>query len=440
MSRSLFLAAAVAASFASTAHAQVSGDSLYPISLAEAVALAQKNAPAAIQAQGQIRTTTSSVRSLYGSFAPSLSFSMGANKQASQRFDALRNQVISSNSPWNYSLGLNSGVDLFDGGKRFADLRTRNADADAAEYNATAQAFNIALQVKTQYANVLAARESETSARAQIEQTQAQLSASIARVRAGAVTVSDSLRSVVSLGNARLALLGAQNNLRVASATLTRLVGADRLVTANPADTAGFAITPIDSGALVQYVMKGPSVRQAELGEASTRSAQFSSKTSYMPTVRMSYGYSGSGTDPYGFGSDSAKRFLYGSTVGFSLSLPIFNNFNREDAVVRARVAHDNSVAQLRDTKLLAQQNLIQQIGALRTAEARIQIQQASLAAAQEDLRVQQQRYTLGASTLLDLLTSQSQLNVARAALIQARQDYRIARAQLEALIGRDLQ
>ena len=60
--------------------------------------------------------------------------------------------------------------------------------------------------------------------------------------------------------------------------------------------------------------------------------------------------------------------------------------------------------------------------------------------AAQEDLRVQQQRYALGASTLLDLLTSQSTLNGARASLIQARQDYRIARAQIEAIIGRDLQ
>ncbi|MGH6693430.1 MAG: TolC family protein, partial [Gammaproteobacteria bacterium] len=122
------------------------------------------------------------------------------------------------------------------------------------------------------------------------------------------------------------------------------------------------------------------------------------------------------------------------------LNFPLFNNFNREDQVLRAKVSHDNAAASLRDARLLAQQNYIQQLGALRTAEERIRIQQVSLAAAQEDLRVMQQRYTLGASTLLDLLTSQSQLNQARAALIQARQDYRIARAQLEALIGRDLQ
>ena len=75
----------------------------------------------------------------------------------------------------------------------------------------------------------------------------------------------------------------------------------------------------------------------------------------------------------------------------------------------------------------------------LQNAQARVQVQLAALAASDEDLRVQQQRYALGASTLLDLLTSQTQLNQARQALIQARLDGRIARAQLSSLVGREL-
>ena len=82
----------------------------------------------------------------------------------------------------------------------------------------------------------------------------------------------------------------------------------------------------------------------------------------------------------------------------------------------------------------------MQQLGALRTAQQRIALQQVSVAAAQEDVRVQQQRYNIGASVLLDLITSQAALATAEQSLIQARYDYRIARAQLEALIGRDLQ
>ena len=411
-------------------------DSLHPIALQEAVRLAQRNAPAAVQARGQLRTTSSAVRSAYGAFIPSLTASLNQTKQSGQRFDALRNQVVTVAQPWSYSAGLSTSLELFDGGRRFSDLRARRADVDAAEANEVSQRFTIALDVKREYANILAARESEAAARAQLQQAEAQLRSAVARVQAGAATMSDSLRSIIQVGDARLALITAQNNLRLASAALTRLVGTPFVVTALPADTAEIAPLTLDSASLEAMALTGPAVQQAEMQLRAASAQERSAKSSYLPTITASYSYNGNGTDPYGFGDG---QFLYGSNLQFRMNFPLFNNFSREDQVVRARVAEDNAAAQLRDARLAAQQSLTQQIGALRSAEERIRIQQASVLAAQEDLRVQQQRYNLGASTLLDLLTSQSQLNQARVALIQARQDYRIARAQIEAIIGREL-
>jgi outer membrane protein len=121
------------------------------------------------------------------------------------------------------------------------------------------------------------------------------------------------------------------------------------------------------------------------------------------------------------------------------VSYPLFNGLAREQDVVNAQVAEQNAVAEAQDAVLLAQQNLVSYIGTLRTTQEQIGIQQVSVAAAEEDLRVQQQRYQLGASILLDVLTSQTQLTQARLALIQARYNYRVAKAQLEALIGQAL-
>jgi len=81
----------------------------------------------------------------------------------------------------------------------------------------------------------------------------------------------------------------------------------------------------------------------------------------------------------------------------------------------------------------------VQALGQMTTAQRQVDINAASVAAAVEDLRVQRARYELGASTLLEVLTSQTALDQARTALIRARYDYRVAKAQLEALIGRDL-
>jgi outer membrane protein len=131
--------------------------------------------------------------------------------------------------------------------------------------------------------------------------------------------------------------------------------------------------------------------------------------------------------------------YPYTNTFSFSASYPLFNNYQREFALTQARVSAVNADATLRDARLAALQTLVQQLAALRAAQEQIQIQQVSIASAEEDLRVQQQRYALGASTLLDVLTSQTTLNQQRAGLIQARQAYRLAHAQIEALIGRDL-
>jgi outer membrane protein len=242
---------------------------------------------------------------------------------------------------------------------------------------------------------------------------------------------------VIQVGNARLALLTARNNVRDASAALTRLVASQVMVTARPADTLDLPPTPVDSVTLLQLAEGGPAVRQAEAQFRAARAGVRVARSSYLPSVDMTFRRSGSGFDSqYGLGSGS---LAYSRTLSFGLNFPVFNNFAREDQIVRANVQEDVAEAQLRDARLLARQNLIQQVGALRTAEERIRIQQASVEAAQEDLRVQQQRYNLGASTLLDLLTSQTTLNNARVALIQARQDYRVARAQIEATIGQDL-
>lgn len=420
--------------------AAAKGDtSLHIVRLQEAITLAQRTALAAVQARGQITTSASGVRAAYGAFLPSLSATLGQSQQSGTSPGTTGQLQQYSAPPWRYSTGLSASLLLFDGGKRFTDLRARKADVLSAETNQTAQSFNIALQVKTQYVNILAARESESAARSQLEQAEQQLKAAAARVEAGAATVSDSLRTVIQVGNAQLALITAQNNLKVASAALTRLVGTPFLVTADPSDTLDRPIAAIDSTALAQFAARGPAVQQAEAQLNSAHAAERSALTSYLPTVSVTYNYAGAGNnEQYGFSQFGSLQYL--KTLGFNLRFPLFDNLAREDNVTRARVAEDNAQATLRDAQLGAQQNIITQLAALNAADARVRIQLVTVASAEEDLRVQQQRYALGASTLLDLLTSQSTLNTARAGLIQARQDYRIARAQIEAIIGRDLQ
>ncbi len=421
--------------------AQASPDALAArtIPLREAVALAEQNALAAIQARGQVRNAQSSVRTARGALLPSLSISLSQNNTSGNQLDPITGVVTPrrATKPWNYSTGLNSSVNLFDGGRRLNEVKRARYDVSAAEASEVNQKYNIALQVKVQYYAILAAREAESAAQAQLQQAQEQLKTSILRTRAGVVTLSDSLRSVITVGNAQLALITARNNVRVASAALTRLIGSETLVTAQPSDTLDSGLSPVDSAALTGLLDEGPQVRASEAQVESARAAVKSAKTPYLPSLDLTFSRGGTANNQfYGLNGDP---LAFSNTFGLRLSYNLFNNFTREDALTRAGVTADLSEATLRDVRLAARQTLVQQLAALGTAQQRIVIQQASLAAAKEDLRVQQQRYALGVSTLLDVLTSQSTLDAARSALIQARQDVRVARAQLEALVGRDL-
>ncbi|HEY7860415.1 MAG TPA: TolC family protein [Gemmatimonadaceae bacterium] len=430
----------VVASLVGLAHrapAQSAPDSARTLSLSDAVTLAQRNSPIAVNARGQLRSSQASVRSAYAAFLPSIDL-QATNTQNSPAGVVIDStgHVFSGN--WQTSEGFSMGLTLFDGLARLYQIRANRADVSAARANQLEQSYQIALQVSQQYYAVLAAKESEAAAQAELDQAEQQLTVSRAKVRAQTSTKSDSLRAIIQVGNAQLALLQARNDLQTANATLTRLVGEPYKVTANAADTLPGPTVDVDSARLAQLAEVSPAVQQAQATERAAQAQYRAAHAPYFPDISVGYNRARYHSDN-SFNLFTRGGYNYSGTLRFTVSYPLFNQLQREQGVVVAQVAQQNAAAVAHDAALLAQQNLVAYIGALRTAQQQIDIQQVSVVAAEEDLRVQQQRYELGASILLDVLTSQTQLTQARLALIQARYNYRVAKAQLEALIGQPL-
>lgn len=425
--------------------AQTSGadDGARPVTLAEAIQLAQRNSPAVVQARGLDRNAEAARRSARASFIPTLNLTANSGRTQGTTINNFNGQLTSlGGNPWSYGNGIGANLELFDGGRRFSEINRVRAVAEVADVTGIAAQFDASLQVKQQFYAALAARESAAAAAAQLEQAQQQLKASSARVAAGVATKSDSLRSAIQVGNARLAVLTAENDLRVANAALTRVAGSTITITASPADTIDVALSMPTEAELSALVDAGPAVRLAESQVSVSRAVKRSQRSAYLPTLNMSYNYNFSQTSR-GFAGGNLFLPAGGNpnrqTMNFNISYPLFNGLTREATTIQNDVALTNAEAQLRDARLAARQNLTSFVRTLENAQARVQVQLAAIAAAEEDLRVQQQRYALGASTLLDLLTSQTQLTQARQALIQARLDGRIARAQLSSLVGREL-
>lgn len=443
MTPAVWFAGAVLMAAPLGAQATSGDDGARPVTLQEAIDLALKNSPAAVQAQGLDRNADAARRQAVFAYVPTLNLTAGSGRTQGTTINNFNGQLTSlSGNPWSYSNGLGMNLELFDGGRRQSEIRRIRATADVADVTAVTARFDAQLQVKQQFYAALAARESAAAAKAQLEQAEQQLKASSARVAAGVATKSDSLRSAIQVGNAQLAVLTAENDLRVANAALTRVAGSTSTITASASDTVD-AMTPLPTEAdLSTLLSDGPAVKLAETNVIVAAAAKRSQRSQYLPTITMSYNYAFS-DNSRGFngrnlllvGGNSASR----QTMNFNVSYALFNGFARETQSINLDVALRNAEAQARDARLAARANLTSLLRSAQNAQARVTVQMAAIAAAEEDLRVQQQRYALGASTLLDLLTSQTTLNQARQALIQARFDGRVARAQLSSLVGRPL-
>jgi outer membrane protein len=434
-----FLVAAPAV-LAAQQSAMMTDTTFRQVSLAEALRLAHDNNVSNITADNAIRTANNSVRSARAQWYPTLSASAGQTIQQGQRLGP-GNDYIPIISKWAYNTGLSSQMTVWDGGKTRADVRTQQANVASAQASEVNTEFNVALQVKQAYNAVLAAKESEAAARAQLATAQLQLQTSIAKVNAGAANVSDSLQSVVQVGNAQLAILNAQNSFRTQSATLTRLIGTPYFVTAQLTDTIDHTAAPIDSAQVMALAAQGPTIRSADAAVSAANASERSAKSAYQPTISLSGSFGGNGTNAfYGVpGLRGDNGYPYSKSLGVNASFPVFNRFARENQVANAQIQLDNAQAQARDARLAAQQSVVTGIANLRNAEETMKVQTNNVTAATEALRVVTQRYNLGASTQLEVQTAQQNLVNAQQQLIQARLNYRNARAQIEAAIGRDL-
>jgi outer membrane protein len=410
-----------------------------PLTLAEAVSMAKENAVGVVRAQGAAENAGQGVRTSLGALLPSFSLTSGSTYQlgatGSTRIE--NGQVVTvAREPWSSSLGVSANLLLFDGGKRLFDLRQARATRVSADVDEDLARWQAALAAKQAFFDVLAARETQIAAQAQLDQADRQRWVAIERTRAKAATRSDSLRAEIQVRAGRLAVLEAATARASADAALARAIGSLEPVTATAIDTTDPGLA-LDDVALAALAEDAPSVRAARARLEASHQAQKGSWTAYLPAVSASWNHTGSGAVAPGYWGPN--HLDYAGSMRLSLNFPLFTQFQRESQVVQAGANLRVAEAELRDTRLAARQALTDGLGQYRAAGHRVASQRATVDAAIEDLRVMSQRYGVGGSTLLDVLASQTQLDQARRDLIRARYDQRVAKAQLEALVGRDL-
>ncbi|MEJ2237719.1 MAG: TolC family protein [Gemmatimonadales bacterium] len=349
---------------------------------------------------------------------------------SSTRFDDNTQRTVTGSST-SYSTGINANLTIFDGMSRLFDNRVANANASAADATLINQEFQTTLQTKQTFFSALAAEELVRVSETQIQRSLEQHNISKEKLAAGTATRSDTLRSSVDLANARLQKLNAEAQLANAEASLAQLIGVDGAVKAIREDRLLQLVDLDTTGLRDEAVQRSPSIYQADASLRAASAQVSASYGTYLPRLSASYSRSWSGTELWNRNPSWSARL--------SVSWNLFNGFSRETNKMRAQVTRDNARAEADDARRNVNTQLTQYLTTLAQARAQLEIAQGNRAASEEDLRVQRERYRLGAATLVEVLVAQASLDEAEVSIVQARLDYLVAKAQIEALIGREL-
>ncbi|MCX6835571.1 MAG: TolC family protein [candidate division Zixibacteria bacterium] len=317
------------------------------------------------------------------------------------------------------------------------DYAAANAAKASAELDVLASEQDLITAVKVSYYAYLAAVENVAVQQNAVKRADEQLKLIQSRFELGSASKSDVLRQKVQFGNDQLAFLRANNAVTQSKADLAYTVGIDprednqfssdyrvREYVGTLDDAIGFSMEHNP-----RFLSTEKTVDQAK---NSLRAAQ----SGYLPTLSASANWQKfKGTQAYQWGTYDFSNKSY--SIGFSVSYNIFDGFLREQRVTGAKVMRNNAQADLADTRNSTIATVKSSYLEIDLLKKQVDVSTENVAAAEEDFRITQEKYNLGAATILDLLTSQVSLKEAQVALIRVQFDLNLAIARLENAMGK---
>lgn len=327
---------------------------------------------------------------------------------------------------------------LYSGGGVQSAVKGSKLVREAAVLELQAVINEALLQVRTSFYGVLLAREQIKVQESNLELLQQQLKTATDRFEAGTVSSFEKLRAEVAVANAKVPLITARNNYRLAIEALRLALGFTTPPAAagrnEPAFVGTLDFTPrqFDRIAALEAARanRPDLARLARLAD-SREEAVTAARSGGLPTV-SAYGGWALRKGPTGSFGDSSNGWL----LGVQSDWAIFDGRATQGRVAQARSAFAQTQLALGEARLAVEVEVSrahsqwQQASELAEASARV-VEQAT-----EAVRLANARYNAGTGTQLDVLSAQVDLTTARTNQIQAYYGYNVAVAALRKAMG----
>jgi outer membrane protein len=410
------------------------------ITFKEAVRIALEQNTTLRAAQNAAALGKVDVSEARGQFLPDLRLSTQGSKNFGRNFDQTAGTIVdqSSNS---VSLGVSSGVTLFDGFGNIASLRQAQLFDRAGEGDLQRVRETVVFTVASNFLALIQGQEQLHVQRENLSAAAALEQQIQTYVDAGARTIADLYQQQAVVASARVAVVDAERTAELAKVDLMQTLQLDpggNYEFESPADTTSTAAA--ESFQLDDLLKRATAQRiDLEAEKARVDAAQQAvriARSNRWPTVSLSAGYSSAynSASPFSFSDQLDQR--RGGSVGVGVSVPLFDRGSTSAATRRAEIQADNANLSL----ISLQQEVGLQVRRVyldfRAAQEQLVAAESQVRAAELALQAAQDRYTAGASTLVELTQSRAAQVEAASSLVSARYNLLFERTLVDYYVG----
>ncbi len=324
---------------------------------------------------------------------------------------------------------LNGGTDIFS----IIQSRNMKKSADYA-FEDTRQATLYV--VKERYYNLLAAEKLLEVAEETLKSSEESYKRSQVLFEVGKVPKSDVLKATVQLETGRSGLIEAQNGLAIARASLNHILGFDVDQEVLVVDNLNVPEMEVGYEDVMESALSShPALKTSLYSEKAAKAGVGFYTTSFIPSLSLYFSYDWSHSDFSEIKDILNRNYRWSS--GVNLTIPIFEGWSRMASWNKARLAYLSSKETLEQTRRDIALEAKQAFFEVQQSKRKIAVTQNQVDAAEEDLRLNKEKYSLGAGTMLELIDAQVSATTAKSDHIQSLYNYKFAIARLQKAMGK---
>lgn len=357
------------------------------------------------------------------SFNASVNHSMNWGKSVNINDLQITNKLTQSTSA-----NLSASMPLIQGLTKINTLKSSKIELLISRNDVEKLENDITIAITQAYLQTLLAAEIEKCAEATLKSTEGQVARTQKLVDAGSQAYSSLLEIQAQLANDRLQLVSAGNDLKNNRLNLMQLldlpVGSSFNIEIPDMEDIAQRLPVGNIDEIFRSAQSLPQIKSAELALEKSRYDYKIQRGRVYPSISFSAGY---GT----YYSDSREQAFFSQfddnrnpSIGFSMSIPIFNGWSTNTAIRNARLNIERSELELEKSHQQLYKEIAQAYNNAENAYEKYSAAEKNVAAARESFGYTEQKFNIGMVTGTEYVVAKNNLFKSESESLQAKFQY----------------